>query len=61
MSKVREKEVVLCSNCKGEGVLYIHEVTDYHRNEYDVTKKECRSCGGTGRLWKTTVTTYEKF
>ena len=55
-----EKEIVLCSSCKGEGVLKTHEITDYHRNEYDVIIMECRSCNGEGRLWRTTVTTWEK-
>lgn len=54
------KEIILCINCKGEGVLYHHEITDYHRNEYDVIKSECSKCDGKGRLWLTTRMELEK-
>lgn len=45
------KEIILCPSCKGEGVLRHHEITDYHRNEYDVITTECVNCDGKGRLW----------
>ena len=35
-----------------------HEVTDYHRGEYDVVKWVCKHCDGAGRRRK--ITKYEK-
>jgi len=54
------KEIILCGNCKGEGVLRHHKITDYHRNEYDVITTECGKCDGKGRLWQTTRMELEK-
>lgn len=54
------KEVILCKTCKGEGLIHRHEVTDYHRNEYDVVSTECRQCEGKGRLWQITKVEFEK-
>lgn len=54
------KEIVLCKNCNGEGALYRHKVTDYHRNEYDVIKTKCIMCDGSGRLWQITTVEYQK-
>lgn len=54
------KEIVLCGNCKGEGVLYRHEVKDYHRNDYNVIPSVCIMCNGTGRLWKITKVEFQK-
>lgn len=55
-----KKEIVLCGNCKGEGIIYHHKVTDYHRNEYEVISTTCTMCDGKGRLWEITKVEYEK-
>jgi DnaJ-class molecular chaperone len=55
------KEVILCQKCKGEGSIVCDRMVDYHRREYDTWRELCRSCGGSGRSRKTTVTSLEKF
>lgn len=56
----RKKIIILCSSCEGRGYQIRHDVTDYHRNEYDVVNTKCRNCDGMGRLWETTTKEYEK-
>ena len=56
----RKKVVVLCPTCSGRGYQIEHDVTDYHRNEYNVINTKCRRCDGMGRLWETTTKEYEK-
>lgn len=55
-----QREIVICSNCKGEGVLRTHTITDYHRGEYDVNTFECHKCDGEGRVWEITTIEYKK-
>ncbi len=53
-------EIVICEYCKGEGFQSRHEVTNYHKGEYDVVKWVCTHCEGAGRLRKITRVEYEK-
>lgn len=55
-----QREIIICKNCKGEGVLRTHRVTCYHKNEYDVITFECAKCDGEGRVWQITEIKYEK-
>jgi DnaJ-class molecular chaperone len=55
-----DKEIVLCSSCKGSGKCTITERYDYHKR-YDWEWDEvCDLCGGHGRMIKTTITSFEK-
>lgn len=54
------KEIILCSECEGRGYIYRHELTCYHKGEYDVHLDTCKTCDGKGRLYKITTITYEK-
>jgi hypothetical protein len=53
------QEVVICNSCDGHGYLTKHEITCYHRREYDVIKFGCHKCKGSGRLVKTTTISYK--
>ena len=53
-------EIVICEFCEGEGFQSRHEITDYHRGEYDIVKWECGPCNGAGRRRKITRVEYEK-
>lgn len=57
---VKNKEIVLCSNCKGEGVIEHAELIDYHKGEYRYWDEPCKTCDGKGRLMKEIVITYSK-
>ena len=52
-------EVVLCSMCKGEGVICNDELVDYHKRDYVTHVLECKICKGSGRLKRITTVTYE--
>jgi hypothetical protein len=48
---VREQcTIELCKDCKGEGISYWEECTNYHKGEYDTYSKECSYCEGSGRI-----------
>jgi hypothetical protein len=53
-------EMVICWQCKGEGEISTHIMTDHHRNDYRVEYKECFDCDGAGRVQKRTIVTYKK-
>jgi len=53
--------VVVCYNCKGEGVYYSQHLTDYHRGEYDTKQHICHTCEGTGLLSEIVVVKYEPY
>ena len=53
-------KIIICKNCEGNGYKTRHNITDYHRNEYDVEKFVCGHCGGKGRIREITEITYEK-
>ena len=55
-----KSEIVICEFCNGEGFQSRHEITDYHRGEYDVVTWECSHCDGKGRLKKRTTMEFEK-
>jgi DnaJ-class molecular chaperone len=42
--------IELCENCKGEGIVYWDECTNYHKGEYETYSKECPYCEGSGRM-----------
>lgn len=58
---MRTFEIMLCSACKGSGVIRGDEMTDYHKCDYITHVKDCKNCNGTGRLHKITTVTYEPF
>lgn len=48
---VVEKNVVeLCPQCKGIGTITKEELVDYHRNDYETIRSECKFCLGDGRV-----------
>lgn len=48
---LREAHTIeLCKDCKGEGVVYWDECTNYHKGEYDTFSKPCSYCEGSGRI-----------
>ena len=53
------RKIVLCSTCEGWGFTTYHQTPDYHRGEYDVIEKFCKSCNGKGRKIELTKTDYE--
>lgn len=54
-------EIQLCKTCDGKGVIEEHECTNYHKHEYDVHFRDCKTCEGTGRLQVKTVVVAEPF
>lgn len=55
------RETVLCHSCDGRGRQSRHEVTCYHKGEYDVIWMDCVTCNNTGRVVRTTTVTFEPF
>ena len=49
--------IVICSRCKGTGILTFDK-GGHKSDEYD---EECTDCEGSGRLKEETTTTYEPF
>ena len=48
---IRENYTIeLCTDCKGEGIVYWDECVNYHKGEYDTYSKECTYCEGSGRI-----------
>ena len=45
-----EEKIVICDECKGEGLIECSELTDYHNGNYDYWTKKCDRCKGSGRL-----------
>jgi DnaJ-class molecular chaperone len=54
------REIVICPNCKGSGVIECRELEDYHKNIYDEWTEVCTNCNGHGRLRKVVTVKYEK-
>ncbi len=54
-------EIVICEFCKGEGFTTSHNITDYHKNEYEVIKHGCGWCNNTGRRFKKTTIEFTPF
>jgi len=52
----KEKQIILCTKCEGEGVIHQSELTDYHNGHYDHWTETCKKCKGSGRLLKTILT-----
>lgn len=48
--------VIACPNCKGRGFTSKEEMTDYHRNDYDMFHYKCACCDGEGRVVETKKT-----
>jgi DnaJ-class molecular chaperone len=42
--------IIICSTCKGEGIIHCQELIDYHNNDYKYWKEKCSECKGSGRL-----------
>jgi DnaJ-class molecular chaperone len=54
-------ELKLCDACHGYGHTIEHELTNYHKGEYNTVTKKCRRCEGTGRIIETTETTWKPY
>lgn len=56
----KSQTVELCDTCKGSGIYYWDELTNYHKGEYDTYSKTCPNCNGSGRMlhieYKSSVT-----
>lgn len=56
----KQEAIIICEKCHGFGKVEHSKRYDYHHG-YDWEWDEpCPECGGTGRLKKIVVTTYEK-
>ena len=42
--------IVMCTRCKGTGILERSELENYHRGEYEYWKELCNVCDGEGRM-----------
>lgn len=58
---MNNKELVICTVCKGIGKTYWQELTDYHKGEYDTHEESCKKCNGTGKCYKITKIEYIPF
>lgn len=56
-----QTSIIICGTCDGRGYTERHEMTNYHKGEYDIIKTKCRLCGGSGRLRKTVLTEVQAF
>lgn len=61
MRNSQNYEIVLCGACEGKGYKIHSELVNYHKGEYEDTKEDCKTCEGSGRLWKEFVTTYSPY
>jgi DnaJ-class molecular chaperone len=55
-----DREIIICSNCKGKGYYQESKLTNYHHNEYDYWDETCPMCNGKGRMLKTTLINIDK-
>ena len=55
------KEVIICTQCDGEGTVERKELEDYHNNIYKYWNETCTKCKGAGRMLKTTKITIEPY
>lgn len=46
----------ICTVCKGTGIYYREELTNYHRGEYDYFEETCHHCGGVGTFKNKEIT-----
>lgn len=51
-----KSEVILCPSCNGIGSYTKETLVDYHRNDYDITRHNCSTCKGDGRIVQTSRT-----
>jgi DnaJ-class molecular chaperone len=61
LRKHSETKVVVCYNCKGEGVYYSRHTTNYHHGERETKQHICHICEGTGLLSEIIVVKYELY
>jgi hypothetical protein len=54
-----KREIVICEYCKGKGYTVNHEVTNYHKGEYEAIKLDCISCDSKGRVVQITTVAFE--
>jgi DnaJ-class molecular chaperone len=59
MRTTYEYQIVICNHCEGRGYQTRHEITNYHKGEYDVISEECPHCNGKGRLRKEVTIVYK--
>ena len=45
-----DREVIICTKCKGTGIYKWDVCVDYHKNDYETEEDICDQCNGTGRL-----------
>jgi len=48
-------EIIICSRCKGIGIIENSELEDYHKGEYRYWNTVCEFCNGTGRQQVETI------
>lgn len=58
IKKLRNKEVILCYNCKGEGNTRIYNCHPAYAGPWT---EPCHVCDGSGRLWMIITTEYYPF
>lgn len=54
-----KREIVICEYCKGKGYAVHHEVTNYHKGEYDSVRVDCIPCDSKGRVVQITTVAFE--
>ena len=51
-----ERDIIICDNCEGSGIIQKSELSNYHKSEYRSWQEVCLSCQGSGRILKNVVT-----
>lgn len=52
---------IVCPLCNGKGEEEFEYLTDYHKSEYTSEYEKCKTCDGSGLVWKTEKIIYEPF
>ena len=52
---IRNREIIVCPKCKGEGKREASEIEDYHHNTYNYWDEVCENCDGRGRVILETI------
>ena len=53
---MKTESVEICPACKGRGYVTEEHLTDYHKGEYEITKRTCKRCNGSGLVKVATIT-----
>lgn len=57
VKRLRFEEIVLCQDCKGEGIIPYYTEDPGYEGPWKVP---CEECGGTGRLRRRTTVVFER-